>query len=409
MVMRVNRRYAWRSSTTSLPPPARGREAIAASDAAGRAAPGVTGVMNRGARFPVALANDLARELARIDTAPRSILAADRAQGELLAVFDRHGHAAGSFLRIYHGITVAVIAALEDRSLVPRPFFERLAGRFAEKHFDGVKAALGLDTTSDAARYRLWEPSLAFDNKDAWSLADGGEPAGPVLALDVPLAHFLVGMSCHINFDLAVSLEETIRELELQGDPEALDQIERGHDFVDSILAEQVQSSLNVLADVLGCPLSRLIVDANLIPLAGGMAMDVIRTWRARTFPAARLLLAAPTADARRRRQEFIYSEGARTTAELFELLPDLMGMVLYPDADRALAVARSWSPSPAARSVLRRLDGAALGSLGRAARALVDPAGRVLAAASRGVRSARVALDLLDVVRKLQRLAIRS
>ncbi len=203
-----------------------------------------------------------------------------------------------------------------------------------------------------------------------------------------------------------MSLEETIRELGLEGDPEALDAIERGHDFVDSILAEQVQSSLNALADGLGCPLSRLIVDAEIAPLAGGMAMDVIRRWRARTFPAARQLLAAPTADARRRQRESIYREGARTTAELFELLPDLMRMVLYPDADRALAVARYWPPSPGARAVLGRLDGAVLGSVGRVARALVDPAERVLAMASRGARSARMALDLLDVVRKLQRLA---
>lgn len=364
---------------------------------------------SRGAGFPVALANDLARELARIDTTPRSIVAADRAQGELLAVFDRHGHAAGSFLRVYHGITVAVITALEDGSLVPRPFFERLAGRFAEKHFDGVKAALGLDTTSDAARYRLWEPSLAFDHADARSLADGSEPAGALRALHVPLAHFLVGMSCHINFDLAVSLEETIRELGLDGDPEMLDEIERGHDFVDSILAEQVQSSLNALADVFGCPLSRLIVDAKLVPLAGDMAMDVIRRWRARTFPAARQLLAAPTADARQRRRERIYREGARTTAELFDLLPDLMGVVLYPDAHRALAVARTWSPPRTTRMILGRLDGAVLGSVGQAARALIDPAERVLAAASRGVRSARMALDLLDVARKWQRLATGS
>lgn len=230
-----------------------------------------------------------------------------------------------------------------------------------------------------------------------------------MLALDVPLAHFLVGMSCHINLDLAVSLEETIRELGLDGDPETLDEIERGHDLVDSILAEQVQSSLTALADVLGCPLSRLLVDAKLVPLAGGMAMDMIRGWRARTFPAARQLLAAPTAEARRQRRERIYREGARTIVELFELLPAVMGLVLYPDAGRALAVARHWSPSRTTRAVLGWLDGAVLGSVGQAARALIDPAERMLAAAGRGVRSARMALDLLDVARKLQRLATRS
>jgi hypothetical protein len=362
------------------------------------------------ARFPTALANELIRELARIDTTPRSIIAADRAQGELLAVFDRHGHAAGAFLRVYHGITVAVIAALEDGSLVPRPFFERLAGRFAEKHFDGVRAALGLDTTSDAARHGLWAPSIAFDNKDAWLPADAADPAWAALALDVPLAHFLVGMSCHINFDLAVSLEETIRELGLGGDPDVLDEIERGHDLVDSILADQVQSSMAALADVLGCPLSRMIIDANLVPLAGGMAMDVIRTWRARTFPAARQLLAAPTAGARQARRDAIYRDGARMTAELFELLPRLMAMVRYPGADRALAAAGRWSPSRPARAVLTRLDSPVLRTIVRAGWTLVvDPAERALAAATRAVHSARMALDLLDVMLELQRLATRS
>ena len=48
--------------------------------------------------------------------------------------------------------------------LTPKPFFERLDGKFAERHFDGVKVELGLDTTTDAARYGLWRPSFAFDN-----------------------------------------------------------------------------------------------------------------------------------------------------------------------------------------------------------------------------------------------------
>jgi hypothetical protein len=382
--------------------------AVAAAETAGCATPGATNATSRGSGFPAALADDLVRELGRIDTAPRSIVAADRAQGELLAVFERHRHAAASFLRVYHGITVAVIAALDRGSLVPRPFFERLAGRFAEKHFDGVKAVLGLDATSDAARYRLWEPSLSFDNQAAARLAGADQPAGRPLARGIPLAHFLVGMNCHINFDLAVSLEETIRELGFAGDAAALAAIERGHDFVDSILAEQVQASLTELAGAHGCPLSRRIVDAHLAPLAGGMAMDMVRTWRARTFPAARQLLAAPTAEARQRRREVIYRDGARTTAELFELLPDLMAMAASPDADRALAAAGRWLPPSAARAVLGRFDGALLGSVSHSARLLVAPAERLVAAAGRGVRATRTALDLLDVVRKLRRLAAR-
>jgi hypothetical protein len=257
---------------------------------------------------------DLIDALAHLDTAPKSIVAADRAQSELLAVLERHRHPAGAFLRVYHGITVAVLAALEGGELGPRAFFERLAGRFAEKHFDGVKAWLGLDHASDAARYRLWARSFAFDDA-------GARPA-------VAMAHFLVGMSCHINCDLAVSLEETIREQGHARDRMMIDAIERGHDYVDSILAREVAASMDALADDLGCPLSRLIVDARLVPLAGRAAMDVIRPWRARTFPAARRLLAAPTPAALRHERARIYRDGLRTTDELFAVLPRLVALV---------------------------------------------------------------------------------
>jgi hypothetical protein len=362
----------------------------------------------RDARFPAPLADELVRALPRIDTAPTSIVAADRAQAELLAIFDRHRHPAGSFLRVYHGITVAVIAALEEGSLTPRPFFERLAGRFAEQHFDGVKAALGLDTRSDAARHGLWVPSLAFDN-------------APAAEVDVPLTHFLVGMSCHINCDLAVALDETIRELGHDRDPAMLDAIERGHEFVDAILAREVGSSMDALADELGCPLSRMIVDAELVPVAGRAAMDVIRQWRAATFPAARRLVAAASPDARRREREKIYRDAERTTAELFDFLPHLVSLLRLPEPDRALAAAVRWLPiagavraeqrapraSRVARRVVRGLDGVGLGAALHVVRSLVvDPAGGALAAANRSVHAVRMTLGLLDVMVRLQRLA---
>ena len=373
----------------------------------------VTPSIRRPVAFPPALDAELRRVLPQLDTAPQSIDAADRAQTELLAIYDRHGHAARSFLRVYHGITVAVIEALDAGDLTPRRFFERLAGRFAEKYFDGVKAALGLDTTSDAARHGLWEPSFAFDNTGSTGVGD---------AVDVPLAHFLVGMSCHINFDLAVALAETIVELGYAGDPLALDEIERGHEFVDAILARQVSASMEALADGLGCPLSRMIVDAQLVPFAGPLAMDVIRRWRARTFPAARRMLAARTAGARRRLRDELYRDGARTTAELFELLPTLVNLLRGPDVDRALPSPLRWllrmatprhasaGPRLAARvtrSVLRGVGHASRGAdLEKLQTRMVDPALRALAAASRGVQGARVALGLLDVAVKLQRLA---
>src|SRR5262249_7861260 len=116
--------------------------------------------------FDPTMTRALLDALEHLDTTPQSIGAADRAQSELCAVFESQRHRAAAFLKVYHGITVAVTEALARGRLTPKFFFERLPGRFAERHFDGVKAELGLDTTSDAARYQLWRPSFAFDNME---------------------------------------------------------------------------------------------------------------------------------------------------------------------------------------------------------------------------------------------------
>jgi hypothetical protein len=271
--------------------------------------------------FDPDVARALATALAEIDTTPKSIFAADRAQSQLIECFRRHGHRGAAFLQVYHGITVAVIEALDAGRLTPRPFFERLAGRFAERHFDGVKAELGLDTTSDAARFMLWRPSFAYDN-----LPQANEPA---LATKPALAHFTVGMCCHINLDLAVSLDETIRELGYAGDARALEEIERGHNFVDTILAEKVNRSTELLAAEYDCPMSRRILAGGAVELVGAQSMATIRGWRAKTFPNAVQMSSAASDEERARIRLDVYRFGARKTVALFNWLPDLIHGVM--------------------------------------------------------------------------------
>jgi hypothetical protein len=260
--------------------------------------------------FDKRLANDLIVALRAIDTQPKTIAAADQAQQALLAILLEHNHQGAAFLIVYHGVTVAVDKALAAGHLQPRFFFERLAGKFAERHFDGVKAAIGLDTSSDAAKHQLWAPSFAF-------------------ALPLPIAHFLVGMSCHINLDLAVALAETIRELGLEDDAETIDEIERGHDFVNEILTDEVEASLTLLARQMACPLSQLILDLNAVSLATHVAMLFIREWRTRTFCDARRLLAATSAAERDAICRDIYRRGASVTTKLLAL--DRLQPLLLP------------------------------------------------------------------------------
>jgi hypothetical protein len=267
--------------------------------------------------FDAATEAALRRALPAIDTAPTSIRAADHAQNQLIDLFVANSHHGAAFLIVYHGITVAVIDAIERGVLTPRPFFERLAGRFAERHFDGVKAELGLDTTSDAARYQLWAPSFALDNVAC-------DPATP-LGMKAAMAHFTVGMCCHINFDLACALDETIRELGFANDPATLAEIERGHNFVDTILAEQVERSTELLATQMNCPMSKKIRDSGAVKTVGEVSMAMIRRWRAKTFVHAMQLCRAPDEAARAQIREDIYKAGARKTVRLFNTLPSLV------------------------------------------------------------------------------------
>jgi hypothetical protein len=62
--------------------------------------------------FDTETAAALREALPAIDTRPQTVEAADRAQNQLIDLFNAHGHRAAAFLVVYHGITVAVIDAL---------------------------------------------------------------------------------------------------------------------------------------------------------------------------------------------------------------------------------------------------------------------------------------------------------
>lgn len=248
--------------------------------------------------------------LPRIDTQPQTIATADRAQGQLIDLLVEHRHLSAAFLEVYHGITVAVNDALERGLLGPKAFFSRLDGKFAERHFDGIKAELGIGPVTDAHRFGLWKPSFAYDNS-----AHAVKPA---------MAHFTVGMCCHINFDLAVALDETIRELGYAHDDAVLAEIERGHNYVDTILQQQVERSCEVLADKFDCPMSKAIIDKGAVKTVGEVSMSMIRRWRAKTFVYAMQLCRA-TDEQREAIRMDIYRAGARKTVRLFNTLPALV------------------------------------------------------------------------------------
>jgi len=132
-------------------------------------------------------------------------------------------------------------------------------------------------------------------------------------------------MCCHINFDLACALDETIRELGYTNDKAALEEIEAGHNFVDTILADKVEHSTELLAGTMDCPMSKKILASGAVKTVGEVSMAMIRRWRAKTFVHALQLVAAPSEQARAAVRDDIYRAGARKTVRMFNTLPGLI------------------------------------------------------------------------------------
>jgi hypothetical protein len=132
-------------------------------------------------------------------------------------------------------------------------------------------------------------------------------------------------MCCHINFDLATSLDETIRELGFENDAATLAEIERGHNFVDSILTDAVEQSMSLLAASFDCPMSKKIIESGAVKTVGAVSMSMIRRWRAKTFVHAMQLCRAKEDAERAAIRADIYKAGARKTVRLFNTLPSLI------------------------------------------------------------------------------------
>src|ERR1700741_3664705 len=95
-------------------------------DAATRELPPLPPLLGPLRSFDPPVAAALARSLESVDTKPRTVAAADRAQAQVCEQFRAHHNHSAAFLVVYHGITVAVMQAMDEGRLTPRFFFERL-------------------------------------------------------------------------------------------------------------------------------------------------------------------------------------------------------------------------------------------------------------------------------------------
>lgn len=198
------------------------------------------------------------------------------------------GDGRAAFPDIYAVITRRVGLAIAGRG--PVRFLEpqwisRLAGRFATRYLRA-----------------LCEPETSA----AWSLAaqEPGPGATPVLEATL-------GISAHINFDLALGIVDNIIAHGAVADPARLRRYHHDHDAVNRILAESLPECIALLADRHDCPIARLHrrVTARSPRAAGLVDALILRTlagWRTEVWRRVDQLCAAERRGDLRRREALI-------------------------------------------------------------------------------------------------------
>lgn len=210
----------------------------------------------------------------------------DEALTALVAVTEglcRRGDQRAAFPDIYAIITrrVAESVHLGARGLFLEPgWISRLAGRFCERYLLTLR----------------WSLSGDAQDTSAWSVAYACCELGDLM----PIHHVLLGLSAHINYDLALGIAATITEHGGAGDRRRIARFKHDHDAVNHLLRASVPEAFDHLIARHGCPVSRVIY-RHAYGVAEWAVMRILTAWRERVWSDALALLEARGPSARRR------------------------------------------------------------------------------------------------------------
>lgn len=248
------------------------------------------------------------------------------------------GDPRGAFPDVYGVITRHVLIEArkpESRFLEPG-WIDRLMGRFCARYFETLDRSLR-GVPQDCQSWRLTYACAAAE-------------------LTIPLQDAMLGISAHINYDLALGISQTIVEFGHAGDPFMLARYKHDHDLVNELLRVSIAESMERLRDRHGCRTSGLawLAAPSLVERA---AMAVLGRWREQVWHDVLRLLAASHAGERRavvcvmdRRSQRIGQAIAGLSAGRLlgrAVLPGLMRLVCFRtgrlDGRHASALVMRW------------------------------------------------------------------
>lgn len=219
--------------------------------------------------------------------------ALDGVAEELLRAHD----ARAAFPDIYAVITrrVAREAARPDGPFLEPAWISHLAASFCGRYLETLRWSL-TDCPQDAGAW-------------AWAYLAPGSAALP------PVQHALLGLSAHINHDLAIVIHATIVERGHERDRGKIARYKHDHDGVNALLHASIPEALDRLIRRHRCATTRWLDRGGRV--TRWCAMELLTRWRAHVWVEVEALLATRTLAQRARVLRRIGARAARIGALL--------------------------------------------------------------------------------------------
>jgi hypothetical protein len=214
-------------------------------------------------------------DLSDIHLSPKNAAEALNALSTIARRLREQGDARAVVPDLYAIITRRVLTAVESGDVFLEPaWLSRLAGRFAELYIETLVSSLREEPVGC----------------DAWQFAHSQAVQGGTLAVQ----DAVLGISAHINYDLAQGLAANIRAHGAVGDERMMARYRHDHDVVNAILRDAIPECLDMLASRYGCRVTRAIASLSFSrKLACDATLVVLQVWRDRVWGDLQDLLAA--------------------------------------------------------------------------------------------------------------------
>lgn len=189
----------------------------------------------------------------------------------LLRANDEHA----AFPDIYAVITrrVADEVARPDGPFQEPAWISQLAGRFCSRYLETLR----------------WAMAGSPQDTSAWASAYATEGAAEM----PPVQHALLGLSAHINHDLAIGIHATIVARGHARDREKIARYKHDHDYVNKLLEAAIPEAFDRLIERHHCATTWWLDRAGW--LTRWCTMELLTRWRARVWIEVEALLATRT------------------------------------------------------------------------------------------------------------------